>query len=69
MGRIEFEEDLCTIDMLANELATLLPAIAQVGRDGETGHIVGQGGYIRITENWIAGLRVAAKRGEDVEFC
>lgn len=51
---------------LADALEELLPKLREMGK-GE-GHIKSRGGYEETTIKFIAGLRDAAKAGEDVEF-
>lgn len=48
---------------IADRLESLLPALDAMGDGG--GHV---GGYGDKTRTFIAGLRLAASRGEDVEF-
>ena len=57
----EIPTGLCT--PLADRLTELLPALERAGNGG--GHI---GDYAEKTRQFISGLRLAAQRGESVEF-
>ena len=52
---------------LADELEALLPRLDALG-DG-AGHIARDGGYGDVCRQFIAGCRLAAERGEPLEFC
>jgi len=53
-------------ELVANDLASLLPAIGEMGRG--SGHVESQGGYGAVTRQFIAGCRAAHAAGEDLEF-
>ena len=53
--------------LLADALENLLPNINALEDQGG-GHILKRGGYSEVTQKFIAGLREAASKNEDVEF-
>lgn len=53
--------------LLADELEALLPEIRRIDNGGE-GHIRARGGYVGVTEAFIAGCREAFAKREDLEF-
>lgn len=52
---------------LADALEQLLPKM-KVNTPEAGGHIAANGGYYRVTEKFINGLRLAVSENEDVEF-
>lgn len=52
---------------MARDLTSLLPAIRRLD-DGGDGHILRDGGYVAVTERFIAGCLLAADKGEQLEF-
>jgi hypothetical protein len=51
---------------IANELEALLPKLDAMGEG--SGHIALRGGYGAVARKFIAGCRLAAERGERLEF-
>ena len=63
----EFEPETCL--QMANELESLLPAIAKIEEANPAGgHLERDGGYVAVTKRYIEGCRLAHSLGEVLEY-
>lgn len=63
----EISPEMCKI--VADELESILPYVEKLAETEEVyGHILRDGGYVKVTQNFIDGCRLVYSRCEPLEF-
>ncbi len=63
----EISPEMCQV--VADELENILPNIEELANTEQaTGHILGNGGYVEVTKQFIEGCRLAYKNEEPLRF-